>query len=88
MIVSRADYGRCVAEFWTDSETPPGHWNVIHQKVTRDPAFERKWFGEGEPLDPLEWDVKASFILNGALHDAAVAAWSNKRFYDYSRPIS
>ena len=31
-IVLRADYGRVVAEYWADgpdSETPPGHWNVL-----------------------------------------------------------
>ena len=44
--------------------------------------------GAGPLLDALEWDVKMYFLLNAALHDAAVAAWSCKREYDYIRPIS
>ena len=42
----------------------------------------------GAPLDPLAWDVHVYFALNGALHDAAIAAWGNKRRYVTSRPIS
>ena len=36
----------------------------------------------------LEWDVKSYFTLGGALHDAAIAAWSIKGLYDYVRPIT
>jgi hypothetical protein len=36
----------------------------------------------------LEWDVKLYFALNGAVHDAAVAAWGLKGYYDSPRPIS
>jgi hypothetical protein len=43
---------------------------------------------QGPEVDDLEWDVKSMFALNGALHDAAVAAWNHKGFYDSSRPIS
>jgi len=32
--------------------------------------------------------VKAYFTLAGAVHDAAVAAWGSKGWYDYVRPIS
>jgi len=32
--------------------------------------------------------VKIYLALNGALHDAAVAAWGAKGFYDTARPIS
>jgi hypothetical protein len=39
-------------------------------------------------VDDLEWDVKVYFSLNAALHDAACAAWSLKRYYDGGRPIS
>ena len=31
--------------------------------------------GAGPHVDRLEWDVKLYFALNGALHDAAIAAW-------------
>ncbi|MEL7343043.1 MAG: vanadium-dependent haloperoxidase, partial [Bacteroidota bacterium] len=37
---------------------------------------------------PLEWDLKTYFVLGGAMHDAAVTAWSIKGWYDYIRPIS
>jgi len=90
-IVRRADWARLTAEFWADgpsSETPPGHWNVLANEVSYDQRFERRLGGTGEPLDALEWDVKLYFVLNGAVHDAAVAAWGAKREYDTSRPIS
>jgi hypothetical protein len=38
-------------------------------------------------LDDLEWDVKLYFALNAAVHEAACAAWSLKRYYDGGRPI-
>jgi hypothetical protein len=87
----RADYLRAAAEYWADgpdSETPPGHWNLLANEVADSPGFERRIGGQGPMLDALEWDVKAYFALNGALHDAAVAAWGLKGFYDSARPIS
>jgi hypothetical protein len=36
----------------------------------------------------LEWDVKLYLALNGAVHDAAIAAWGLKGRYDSARPIS
>ena len=89
--VPRGDYGRVLAEFWADgpdSETPPGHWYVILNSVTDHPRFERRIQGGGKELSSLEWDVKAYFALGGAMHDAAIAAWSVKGYYDYIRPIS
>lgn len=89
--VKHADYGRVLAEFWADgpsSETPPGHWNALHNEITDDPRFERRYGGTGEMLSPLQWDIQAYLALNGAMHDAAVVAWALKRQYDYARPIS
>ncbi|MCU0685967.1 MAG: hypothetical protein MUF34_27605 [Polyangiaceae bacterium] len=89
--VPLGDFGRVLAEHWADgpaSETPPGHWNVIANRVADDPAFERRLFGEGAPLDRLAWDVTLYFTLNGALHDAAVAAWELKRRDVAVRPIT
>ena len=80
-----------LAEYWADgpkSETPPGHWNVIANDVSDSAGFERRLGGTGPSLDPLEWDVKAYFTLNGAVHDGAIAAWGLKGFYDSARPIS
>jgi hypothetical protein len=90
-IVRRGDFARALAEYWADgpkSETPPGHWNVIANEVTDAPGFERRLGGRGPELAPLEWDVKMYLALNGAVHDAAIAAWGLKGFYDSVRPIS
>ena len=90
-VVAQGDFGRALAEFWADgprSETPPGHWNTIANHVSDSPGFERRIGGTGTVLDPLEWDVKLYLALNGAVHDAAVAAWGAKGHYDSARPIS
>ena len=90
-IVPRGDYTRVIAEFWADgpdSETPPGHWFTILNYVSYHHSFERKFEGKGALVDPLEWDIKAYFLLGGAMHDAAISAWGLKGYYDYIRPIS
>ncbi|MDJ0923029.1 MAG: vanadium-dependent haloperoxidase [Acidimicrobiia bacterium] len=89
-LVNEADFGRAVAEFWADgpnSETPPGHWNTLANEVS-DQLTELRIGGTGPVVDRLEWDVKLYFVLNGANHDAAIAAWGAKGYYDYVRPIS
>ena len=89
--VPRGDYTRVLAEFWADgpnSETPPGHWFTILNYVSDHPLLEKRLHGQGDILSDLEWDVKTYFILGGAMHDAAVAAWGVKGWYDYIRPIS
>lgn len=90
-VVKRADFGRVLAEFWADgpkSETPPGHWNVLANQAADSPAFTRRLFGTGQPVDALEWDVKVYLALNGAVHDAAITAWEVKRAFVTVRPIS
>ena len=90
-VVPRGDYARVLAEFWADgpdSETPPGHWFSILNGVMDHPDFEGRWMGEGAALHPLDYDVCAYFTLGGAMHDAAIAAWSHKGWYDYIRPVS
>ena len=89
--VARGDFARALTEFWADgpsSETPPGHWNTIANEVSDSPEVAKQIGGKGRRLDRLEWDVKLYFALNGAVHDAAVAAWGAKRHYDSARPIS
>lgn len=89
--VPMGDYARILAEFWADgpdSETPPGHWFSILNEVMIHPEFTYDWMGEGNEIDPLEYEVKAYLMLGGAVHDAAIAAWSVKGYYDYLRPIS
>jgi hypothetical protein len=87
----RGDFGRVLAEYWADgptSETPPGHWNLFANAVADAPGFERRFMDAGPELDPLQWDVKIYFALNGAVHDAAIAGWGAKRKYDSARPIT
>jgi hypothetical protein len=89
--VKRADFARVVAEYWADgprSETPPGHWNKLANDVSAHPMASRRLFGANGALAPLEWDVKVYFALNGALHDAAIAAWEVKRAFTAARPIT
>ena len=91
-MVPRGDYARVLAEFWADgpdSETPPGHWfRIYNEKVGSHPSLSRRVGGTGKPLDPLAFDVLAYLALGGAMHDAAIAAWSVKGAYDYPRPVS
>lgn len=91
LVQPKGAYWRTVAEYWADgprSETPPGHWNVVANNISDHPALVRRWLGQGEPLSRLEWDVSLYLVLNGALHDAAIAAWEIKRNTDTARPIS
>jgi hypothetical protein len=90
-LVPLGDYARAVAEFWADgveSETPPGHWYVIVNTLGEHPQFIKRLEGQGPILGTLEWDVKIYFALGGAMHDAAITAWSAKGCYDYVRPVS
>lgn len=89
--VNQADFARALAEFWADgpkSETPPGHWNVLANEVSDLKGTDLRIGGSGEPVDRLEWDTKLYLALNGAVHDAAIAAWGLKGHYDSVRPIS
>ena len=91
-LVKVGDWSRALTEFWADgpkSETPPGHWNVIVNEVgdALGPD-DLKVGGQGDAVDRLQWDVKAYLALNGAVHDAAIAAWGLKGYYDSVRPIS
>ncbi len=90
-VVQRGDYGRVIAEFWADgpnSETPPGHWNVLANYLADNPLTVKRIGGTGPVVDDLEWDVKAYFAVNASLHEAACAAWAIKRYYDTWRPLS
>ena len=89
--VNQGDFARVLTEFWADgpkSETPPGHWNVVANTVSDQLDPNLKIGGAGATVDRLEWDVKLYFALNGAVHDAAIAAWGLKGRYDSVRPIS
>jgi hypothetical protein len=90
-LVKEGDFGRVMAEFWADgpkSETPPGHWNVLANLVSDELSPNLRIGGTGAAVDRLEWDVKLYFAVNGAVHDAGIAAWGLKGYYDSVRPIS
>ncbi len=90
-LVPLGDFTRVLAEFWADgpaSETPPGHWFTLMNGVNDHPDLEKRFKGEGEIIDDLEWNVKGYFALGAAMHDAAIATWGAKGYYDYVRPIT
>jgi hypothetical protein len=89
-MVKRGDFARVLAEFWADgpnSDTPPGHWNVLANYIADHPLTVKRIAGAGPVVDDLEWDVKVYFALNAAVHEAACACWAAKRVYDGWRPI-
>jgi hypothetical protein len=91
-MVPRKDFTRVLSQYWADgpsSETPPGHWFKLFNEVEDKMdllGIEKRWMGE-EPVSDLEWDIKGYFALGGGIHDAAIACWSTKGYYDYTRPI-
>jgi hypothetical protein len=90
-VVNAGDFYRVMTEFWADgpkSETPPGHWNVLANLVSDELDPNLKIGGTGAAVGRLEWDVKIYLAVNGAVHDAAIAAWGLKGHYDSVRPIS
>ncbi|MBX3250482.1 MAG: vanadium-dependent haloperoxidase [Myxococcales bacterium] len=90
-VVPLGDFTRVIAEHWADgpaSETPPGHWNTMANRVSDTAGFEHRLWGEGDVVGRLEWDVKLYFAVNGSVHDAAIAAWEQKRIHNSARPIS
>jgi hypothetical protein len=73
------DTQKVIAEYWEDppgSETPPGHWNLFAQWVSR-----RDHHG-------LDTDAKVFMALNNALLDAGITAWDAKRQWNSVRPIT
>jgi hypothetical protein len=73
------DQTKAQAWYWSDgpnSVTPPGHWNLIAQAVSR------------QRRHSLGQDAKLFFALNSALLDAGIVAWDAKRAYNSMRPIT
>lgn len=91
-MIPRKDFSRVLSQYWADgpnSETPPGHWFKLFNEVEDNMALlsiEKRWMGE-EAVSDLEWDIKGYFALGGGIHDAAIACWGTKGYYDYTRPI-
>ena len=73
------DTQKMIAEYWADgprTETPPGHWNVLAQEVSR------------RDRHTTEQDVKMFFALNNAVMDAGIIAWWVKVEFDSVRPVT
>jgi hypothetical protein len=73
------DREKVIAEYWADGSstvTPPGHWAVIAQQVSR------------RDHHTLDQDVKLFFILGNALMDTSIATWDVKRSTDLVRPVT
>jgi Domain of unknown function (DUF6851)/VCPO second helical-bundle domain len=73
------DTRKVIAEYWEDppgSVTPPGHWNVFAQWVSR------------RDRHSLDEDAKVFFALNNGLLDASITAWDSKRQWNSVRPIT
>jgi len=66
----------------------PGRWIAVFNTLSDHPLMQRRFKGEGPVLGDLEWDIKAYFALSAAMHDAAIACWGIKGWYDSSRPVS
>ena len=80
-----ADVGRVLAEYWeggASTETPVGRWNLIAATALHhaEPS--------GDPGKDLRREIELFLALNASLHDAAIACWDIKRYYDSVRPIS
>ena len=91
VIVPKGDWLRAIAEYWADgphSETPPGHWGRLAIDVSRGAGIVTEHAANKAKAADLEYDVKLFFVLNAALHDAAIATWDLKEFYNFTRPIS
>jgi hypothetical protein len=70
---------KVIAEYWADgpsSELPPGHWELFAVFVSNRDSHS------------LHQDAKLFFALANAIHDAAIATWEAKRYYDYVRPVT
>lgn len=70
---------KVIAEYWADgpkSELPPGHWELFAIFVSQ------------RDNHSLDTDAKMFFALANAIHDAAIATWEAKRYYDYVRPVT
>ena len=78
------DKQKAVVEYWADgpdSETPPGHWNLFAQYISRRDHHGAAPAGIGK-------DVRLFFALNNALLDAGIASWDAKIRFDSVRPIT
>jgi hypothetical protein len=73
------DTQKVIAEYWEDlpgTETPPGHWCVFAQWVSR------------RDHNTIDQDAKLFMVLTNGLLDASITAWDAKQQWDSVRPIT
>jgi Domain of unknown function (DUF6851)/VCPO second helical-bundle domain len=73
------DRKKAISEYWADgpgTETPPGHWSLFAQFVSRRDHHD------------LDADVEIFFALGNAMLDTSIAVWDCKVAFDYVRPVS
>lgn len=73
------DERKACAVYWADgpgSETPPGHWSLIAQSISR---------RDGNTLDE---DVAMFFAFGNAQLNAGVVSWEAKYRFDFARPTT
>ncbi|TVR53698.1 MAG: phosphatase PAP2 family protein [Puniceicoccaceae bacterium] len=73
----RPAYHTDTAVFWSDdlgTATPPGHWNVIFQQISR-----RQGLSTAD-------NARALALLNMAMADAGISCWEAKYHYNFWRP--
>jgi hypothetical protein len=73
------DHEKMIAEYWAEGpalETPPGHWNLLAQTVSR------------RDHHSLDDDVKMMFAVSNAVFDISIVIWGAKVAFDYVRPVT
>jgi membrane-associated phospholipid phosphatase len=68
-----------IARFWSafsNTVTPPGHWNQIAQDISRRRGFT------------LAQNARLFALLNLGLADASIVAWDAKYAYNFWRPVT
>lgn len=73
----RTEYETNSTLFWSDdlgTATPPGHWNVVAQDISRERGLS------------FEENARLFALLNLAAADAGIACWEAKYHYNFWRP--
>ena len=73
----RTEYETNSTIFWSDdlgTATPPGHWNVVAQDLSRRYGFS------------LQENARLFALLNLAAADAGISCWEAKYHYNFWRP--
>jgi hypothetical protein len=69
-----------IADYWSDGPgatgTPPGHWIAIVSQIARDDRLS------------LAAAAEAYVRVGIAVHDAFIACWNTKYFYNLQRPVT